>query len=209
MTDYCFTNVVGKLPGLLEKIRDVGVPKKVTVSWLETIGFKSSNDRTLIRPLKQIGFVDSNGLPTDYWIQYRGSGHKAVLAAAIKEGYADLFDLYPKAESIGKEELQDFFRAQTSASADTVARMASTFLTLASCADFPNSQGSEPVAQAHDTAPKNSSVDHHESIDQSPTPSAFSPSVHLDIQIHISPDLSAEQIDMVFQSIAKNFYGKE
>ena len=53
MTDYCFTNVVGKLPGLLEKIRDVGVPKKVTVSWLETIGFKSSNDRTLIRPLNK------------------------------------------------------------------------------------------------------------------------------------------------------------
>ena len=32
------------------------------------------------------------------------------------------------------------------------------------------------------------------------------PSIHLDIQIHISPDATAEQIDQVFDSIAKHLY---
>lgn len=210
MTDYRSTNVVGKLPSLLEKIRDVGVPKKVTISWLETIGFKSSNDRTLISPLKQIGFVDESGVPTDRWTQYRGSEYKTVLAASIKEGYAELFDLYPKAETIGKEGLQDFFRAQTSASADAVARITSTFLALVSCADFSNSLRSEPVtSQSHSITSKQNPSDHYESIEPSPTSRSFSPSIHLDIQIHISPDLSTEQIDKIFSSIAKNFYGKE
>lgn len=33
--------------------------------------------------------------------------------------------------------------------------------------------------------------------------------VHIDLQIHISSDLSLDQIDAVFQSMAKHLYGKE
>lgn len=35
-----------------------------------------------------------------------------------------------------------------------------------------------------------------------------SPSVHIDIQVHISPDASAEQIDKIFESMAKHLYGR-
>lgn len=34
------------------------------------------------------------------------------------------------------------------------------------------------------------------------------PSVHIDLQIHISPEASAEQIDTIFASIAKHLYGR-
>lgn len=33
-----------------------------------------------------------------------------------------------------------------------------------------------------------------------------SPSVHIDIQIHISPDSTANQIDQIFASMAKHLY---
>ena len=32
----------------------------------------------------------------------------------------------------------------------------------------------------------------------------MSPSIHIDLQIHISPDMTDEQIDRIFQSIAKH-----
>ena len=32
----------------------------------------------------------------------------------------------------------------------------------------------------------------------------FSPKLHVDIQIHISPDSSPEQIDKIFESMAKH-----
>lgn len=37
--------------------------------------------------------------------------------------------------------------------------------------------------------------------------SAF-PNLHIDIQVHISADASAEQIDQVFASMAKHLYGR-
>jgi hypothetical protein len=37
-------------------------------------------------------------------------------------------------------------------------------------------------------------------------PSAFAPSLHVDIQIHISSDASAEQIEQIFASTAKHLY---
>ena len=52
MGEYVYTGVPGKLKTLLVKIRTVGVPPKVTVQWLKTIGFTSSNDSTLIGVLE-------------------------------------------------------------------------------------------------------------------------------------------------------------
>ena len=34
------------------------------------------------------------------------------------------------------------------------------------------------------------------------------PSIHIDIQIHISPEASTDQIDQVFKSMAKHLYGE-
>jgi hypothetical protein len=39
-----------------------------------------------------------------------------------------------------------------------------------------------------------------------PTSSFNSPSLHIDLQIHISSDASFEQIDKIFESIAKHLY---
>ncbi len=36
-----------------------------------------------------------------------------------------------------------------------------------------------------------------------------SPSVHIDVQIHIDSDATAEQIDQIFSSMAKHLYGRE
>ena len=64
MADFTYTTVPGKIKQLLTKIWEVGVPQKVTVQWLKTVGFKSSNDTSLIGVLKFIGFIDASGVPT-------------------------------------------------------------------------------------------------------------------------------------------------
>ena len=38
--------------------------------------------------------------------------------------------------------------------------------------------------------------------------SQAAPSVHIDIQVHIAPESSPEQIDQIFKSMAKHLYGK-
>ena len=68
VASYPYTQVPGKLRQLLDKIRQIGVPPKATTQWLKTVGFKSSNDATMLSVLKFIGFADpSSGAPTSRW----------------------------------------------------------------------------------------------------------------------------------------------
>lgn len=86
MADFTYTTVPGKIKALLAKIREMGVPQKVTVQWLKTVGFKSSNDASLIGVLKFIGLTDSSGVPTSKWTQYRSRnwGQSVIVFAAAQ-----------------------------------------------------------------------------------------------------------------------------
>lgn len=44
----------------------------------------------------------------------------------------------------------------------------------------------------------------HSHQQHAPSGSAFSPEPHIDVQIHISPESNAEQIDKIFESMAKH-----
>lgn len=109
MPDFAYTTVPAKIPQLLAKIRDVGVPQKATANWLKTVGFTSSNDSSLIPVLGQINFVDSSNVPTSGWHNYRGLKHAEVLANSIKKGYSNLFDIYADANSRTQSEVASVF----------------------------------------------------------------------------------------------------
>ncbi len=201
MAEFRYTTVPGKLPPLFDKIREVGVPPKATIRWLEAIGFKSNNDRTLLRVLEFIGFLNQSREPTEVWKKYRGANHKIVLAGAIRDGYAELFAVYQDAWKRSSDELTSFFSTRTSAGKQVVSKTVNTFLTLCSLADF-----SRELPSA--THPR-------ESIQPSETdmvarvkgkPGIVSPSLHIDVQIHISPDATPEQIDKIFESMGKHIY---
>jgi hypothetical protein len=137
MADYKYTTVPGKLSDLFGKIREVGVPSKATRTWLTQIGFKSSNDGTMLAVLKQIGFTDTNGAPQRPWKAYRTENHRMAMASALKQGYSKLYETYPDAHSRKPEELRDFFKsAVPSAGPRVVSRVVETFRALCRLADF-------------------------------------------------------------------------
>jgi hypothetical protein len=203
MADFAYTTVPGKLKTLLAKIREVGVPPKVTVQWLKTVGFKSSNDASLIGILKFIGFTDSSGVPTSKWTHYRGANHKQVLGEAIREGYQDLFAVYPDANQRNQADLDHVFSTSSSGGKQVIGKTLSTFRALAEQAEF------TPVNQQTDLHMTSGPL--HTAPVQSPAagaqPSAQGPTLHIDIQVHISPEASPDQIDQVFASMAKHLYG--
>jgi len=202
MADFTYTTVPGKIKQLLTKIREVGVPPKVTVQWLKTVGFKSSNDATLIGVLKFIGFTDASGVPTAKWAKYRGSNHKQILGEAIREGYADLFAVYPDANQRSQTDLDHVFSTSSSGGKQVITKTVSTFKSLAEQAEF---------------APVEEQTELHMKAGPLHTPAAGGtpgtgrgapgPALHIDIQIHISPEASADQIDQIFASMAKHLYG--
>jgi Family of unknown function (DUF5343) len=141
-----YTTVPGKIPALLTKIRETGVPPKAVSQWLPSLGFTSSNDRTLLNVLRQIGFTDASGVPQPAWKQYRGADHKAVLGRALKWGYQSLFETYPDANKRTATELSHFFSTQTDVGKQAIDKMVATFRTLAEQAEFSDSDVVAPEA---------------------------------------------------------------
>jgi Family of unknown function (DUF5343) len=202
MVEYAYTTVTGKLKQLLAKIRTTGIPPKVTTAWLKTIGFTSSNDTTLIGVIKFIGLVDATNIPTDRWTSYRGSTYRAVLGDAIRSGYADLFAVYPDANNRSTTELNHVFSTSSSGGAQVIAKTVATFKALVEEADF--SLASAPTETTMQAGPLHTPAAPQARPEQ---PSTTVPALHIDIQIHISPESTPEQIEKIFESMAKHLYG--
>ncbi|MBZ5573299.1 MAG: DUF5343 domain-containing protein [Acidobacteriia bacterium] len=135
----------------LDHVQTAGVPDKVTFKYVESVGFKSSNDRALITILKFIGFVSSSGAPTDVWRAYRNkSQSRKVLAAALRKGYSTLFTTYPDANRKDNEALRNFFSSHTSVSDGTISYMVRTFKTIADMADFGSPGEAMPEIETND-----------------------------------------------------------
>ena len=202
MAGFAYTTVPGKIRYLLNKIRAVGIPARATVQWLKTIGFTSSSDASLLGVIKYIGFTDPGGVPSSVWSQYRGANHKKVLGAAIQQGYADLFAVYPDANLRSQDDLEHVFSTSTSGGKQVISKTISTFKTLVEQAEF------TPVSDQTDlnlpSGPLHTPVANHPPARAASAPT---PSLHIDIQVHISPDSTAEQIDLIFASMAKHLYG--
>lgn len=98
MAEFPYIPTPAAVKRFLTHIQSAGIPAKVTVKYLEQVGFKSKNDRQLLSILKFIGFADSSGLPTPVWQAYRRKDKAGqILAEAIRQAYADLFKTFPDA----------------------------------------------------------------------------------------------------------------
>jgi len=140
MASYPYVVVTGKIANLFSTIQTSGKPDKISLKWLESVGFKSTNDRQFLSMLKAIGFIDGSGQPTELWIRYRDTSQsKLAMTLALKTTYADLFKLYPNANEKDDEALRNFFRTASGCGEEPVKRMVTTFRALCALADLTSS----------------------------------------------------------------------
>ena len=137
MAEFPYLPNSATLERFFNTIQSTGRPQKVTYKWLATVGFTSSNDRSIISILKALHFVDDSRVPTDRWMEYRNKEQsKGILASAIKEAYSTLFETYPDAYRKDDEALRNFFSSSTTVGEGTVSFMVRTFKALVLLADF-------------------------------------------------------------------------
>lgn len=206
MADYKYTKVSGKIPELFNKLRTTGIPSKANTKWLQSIGFTSSNDHSLRSVLKFIDFIDSNNTPTEYWKKYRGANHKQILGEAIEKSYSELFEIYEDAHERSDSELENFFRTRTTSGEQVIKAMVATFKALCSEAEFKGTKSLKAKKPNKSEQQKDQKSSANIKNQLTNSFSSNSPSVHIDIQIHISPESTSEQIDNIFASMAKHLY---
>jgi hypothetical protein len=196
----------GNIPKFLDAIQTAGVPSRVTVEFLKTLGFKSSNDRSLIRILKAIGFLDDNGTPTARYRDYRDPDKAGtVLADALRTAYDDVFLANTKAHDLSAEKLKGIIATKTNKGDRAVMEIARTFQALTKKADF-----AAVTVDAKDEVPvPELPVDNRAgSTPAAPllkrSSSTSTTTFHYNIQIHLPTTTDITVYNAIFKSLRDN-----
>lgn len=204
MASYVYMTNPAKISKFLKTIQGAGVPKKLTYKHLESLGFKSNNDRPLTAIIKALGFTSSSGEPTERWSQYR---HKAqspiVLAQGIREHYMDLFNVYPDANLKDNEALNNFFSTHTTVGAGTVKLMIATFKTLVGLADFQADAPAVSRPPAEMTSEANGAGPDTIPIASPQVQAKGGLGVNINIELALPENATAETFDAFFKSMKK------
>ncbi len=203
MASYVYISNPSKITKFLETIQGAGVPPKLTIKHLESLGFKSINDRPLITIMKAIGFVSSSGEATERWQLYRNKNKAPiVLAQGIREHYATLFEVYPDAYLKDNEALRNFFGTHTTVGVGALNYMIATFKTLAGLADF---KTETTVVSSESTEAVSDATGGVTTKQQGQAKGDFA--VNINIELALPENATAETYDTFFKSMKKHLLG--
>ena len=162
-----YTMKTSAIPNYFEAMLGAQPPDRFSVKFLENLGFTSTNDRLFIGILKDLGFLNQDGTPQPRYFEFLDrSRSRQVLAAGIKEAYADLFAINIKANEMSAEDTRNKLRTLYAGTKTdlVIGNIAKTFRGLCDYADF--SVANIPVVPPVDLPPR-----------ASPAPSALSKEV--------------------------------
>lgn len=181
----------------------------------------------VISPLRELGLLDGDNKPTELASRWRHDEDYAAVCHEIrKKTYpAELVEAFSDPDANQKEQIKSWFMKVGNVGQGAAGMYADTYLLL-SQAD--PTKGDEKTSSTASTRPlkSKSSVESKKAakVDAVPLKAAFAPeqvrqdaaeshvpsghrrgpAIHIDVQVHISPDTSAEQIDRIFESMAKH-----
>lgn len=128
---------VKNVPGIFQKIQDGVPPDRFTVDHLKAIGFGASNDRAIVPLMKDLGFLGSDGQPTQRYRDYRDHARaKSVMAEALREAYSDLFQINERITKADRDAVMGRFKSLHDSSDRVAELQAMTFFALLDLADL-------------------------------------------------------------------------
>lgn len=202
------------------------LPREVSVGYLKTLLQlnQEASARNLQSPLRQLGLIDADEKPTDLANDWRNDAKYASACEIMRQNVypQELRDLYNDITA-DKTAVESWFKYTAKLADATAKASAAMYLMLLdpapkSSADFSKSKTPIKNDNKGNNAAKgtpNSSLPQNTTAKSEKVISPIAPpkevtdtsnwfSLHIDLQIHISPEASAEQIDQIFASMAKH-----
>jgi len=195
-----YTQKPGTIPAYFEAILNAEAPERFSYRFLQTLEFKSTNDRLLVGILKDLDFIDADGVPQPRYFEFLDkSRSRKVLTEAIREAYSDLFSVHKEAHKLTADDAKNKLRTlYAGTKKDTViGKIAKTFTALCEYADFTTTAKKE-VPKKED---KKTEISKEEQQNKIP----IKPSVSLDsLQYHINIVLPESRDQAVYDAIFKS-----
>lgn len=160
----------GSVKTCLERLQQASVPSRVTGDFVQTVlNIKGGTGTALVPFLKKIGFVSSDGTPTDFYKSFRNpSLAKKTMADAIKLSYADLGSVNEYFYELNDSELKSLIIQVTGQKKEdsTVKLIFSTLKNLIFFADFSlnNTTETQIVSKETEAHTEDSYTSYKESI---------------------------------------------
>jgi hypothetical protein len=196
----------GSISNCLEKISNAATPEKVTGDFMNTkLALKGGGGRALVPFLKKIGFVNSDGTPSDLYIRFRNSAQaEGAIAEAIKIGYKPLYDSNEYAHDLSEAELKGLIVQVTGQSADSnvVSLIQRTYKKLRDAANF--DAITEPAASTETTTDSPRIHQVHQPIPPQQFVGSKSSKVGMNLSYTINLNLPATSDISVFNAIFKS-----
>lgn len=211
---------------LREKFKKT-IPSVVNDSYIASVlNMSEKSARSNIIPsLKYMGIIDDDGKPTERAVKWRDDIHYSEVCAEIRK------EIYPSAlieiasdPEQDKESAQRWFATTTRVGESGVRRLLSIYLLLTE-ADVSKSTGATKSSQQKRKSNKSENPSDKKTTSKKPLTlvndsavssqihmehnpmkkkGSFSSTLNLNIQIHISSEAPPEQIDQIFESMAKH-----
>jgi hypothetical protein len=196
------------------------VPSVITKKSLAAM-FSLSEDSartSIFSPLKTLGLIDDTGRPTDLVYDWRDdSKYGEVCDKLRKQLYpAELCELFNDIESADVERIAVWFMSSTRCG-QAAAKVYANFYLLLLRANPSDSLEQEKPSKKKKPTGKSSprlnksresmTTKKEKTVSLAPTSGkklSGIPELHINIQLHISPESTVEQIDKIFESMAKH-----
>lgn len=135
-----FINSTGLIGKIFEKIQQAKVPPRYTTDFQATVlGFGSGSARPFIPFIKRLGFIQSDGTPTELYTRFRNADSSgSAMAEAMRLGFADIFQKNEFANDLTDDKLKNLVVEVTGKepSDGTVSAIVSSFKACKQLADF-------------------------------------------------------------------------
>lgn len=205
-----YVNATGILNSVFKKIVEATPPPRFTQDFLTTkLGFKKGSANSIIPFFKRIGFLGSDGIPTELYNRFRNSSKQGhALAEGMRQGYQDLYSRNEYWHNLNKGELSGLIieATGTSPNSSTLKAILQTIDVLKQYAKFdsPDASYEQPEGKkaSHDT--------NEEAVITQPKKSKDELGINLSYTINLNlPETSDITVfDAIFKSLRENLLKK-
>ncbi len=193
----------------------------ISVAEMKELSAKSN----VLSPLREMGLIDESNKPSDLLERWRHDDEYNAVCSEIRTNTypPELVEAFSEPDSGQRDRIKSWFM-KNSKVGEVAARMyADTYLLLSEgnpngtselnarpAAKKKTKSHNGPEANAHGSSRTQDATESvirshsNREADGANSQKKRFPSIHIDVQVHISPDTSSEQIDKIFESMSKH-----
>jgi hypothetical protein len=198
----------GSIRKCLDQIKKASTPDRVTQDFIQTkLAIKGGSGAALIPFLKKVGFVNSDGTPSELYKRFRNPRESgAAVAAAIKHGYRSLYEMNEYSHELADPEFKGLIVQVTGLAEDSpvVSLIQRTFKNLKEYADF-NVTDSASSSQLDQAVQKATGDKGNITRTGSASPPGMNLSYTINLNLPATADIAV--FNAIFRSLKENLLG--